>query len=95
MNAAGARRFGLRSPSDGLYVQEIAPGGPADQAGLRQGDVLLGMAGATPVSARDLHTKLRQVLPGTRITLRVLRDSERIELPMVVGTSPSSAEMKR
>ena len=95
MNAAGARRFGLGSPSDGLYVQEVAPGGPADQAGLRQGDVLLGMVGATPVSARDLHTKLRQLAPGTRITLRVLRDGQRIELPVAIGTSPSSPEVKR
>lgn len=95
MNAAGARRFGLRSASDGLYVQEVAPGGPADQAGLRQGDVLLGMVGAPPVSARDLHTKLRQLAPGTRITLRVLRDGQRVELPVAIGTSPSSPEVKR
>ena len=95
MNATGARRFGLRSPSDGLYVQEIAPGGPADQAGLRPGDVLLGMVAGTSVTARDLHTKLRQLAPGTRITLRVLRDGQRIELPVAIGTSPSSPEVKR
>jgi serine protease Do len=95
MNATGARRFGLRAPSDGLYVQEVAPGGPADRAGLRPGDVLLGMVAGTPVSARDLHTKLRQLAPGTRVTLRVLRDDQRIELPAVIGTSPSSPEVKR
>jgi S1-C subfamily serine protease len=53
------------------------------------------MAGATPVNARDLHTKLRQLAPGTRITLQVFRDDQRIELPVVVGTSPSSPEVKR
>lgn len=95
MNATGARRFGLRTPSDGLYVQEVAPGGPADQAGLRPGDVLLGMVAGAPVSARDLHTKLRQLAPDTQATLRVLRDGQRIELPVVIGTSPSSPEVKR
>jgi serine protease Do len=95
MNATGARRFGLRSPSEGLYVQEVAPGGPADQAGLRAGDLLLGMVAGTPVNARDLHTKLRQLAPGTRVTLRVLRDGQRIELSVVIGTSPSRPEVKR
>jgi serine protease Do len=95
MNATGARRFGLRSPGDGLWVQAIASGGPADQAGLRPGDVLLGMVAGTPVNARDLHTKLRQLTPGTLVTLRVLRDGQRIELPVVIGTSPSSPAVKR
>lgn len=95
MNATGARRFGLRSPSDGLYVQDIAPAGPADRAGLRTGDVLLGMVEGTPVNARDLHTKLRQLGPGAHVTLRVLRDGRRIELPVVIGTSPSSQAVKR
>lgn len=95
MNATGARRFGLRSPSEGLYVQEVSPGGPADQAGLRAGDLLLGMVAGTPVNARDLHTKLRQLAPGTRVTLRVLRDDQRIEFPVVIGTSPSKPEVKR
>lgn len=94
MNATGARQFWLRSPNDGLYVHGITPGGPADQAGLRQGDVLLGMIAGSPVSARDLHSRARQLAPGTRVMLQVLRDDRRIELPVTIGASPSS-EVKR
>jgi serine protease Do len=95
MNANGARRFGLRSPSDGLYVSEIAPGGPADDAGLRVGDVLLGMTAGSEVSARDLHTMLRQLAPGTHVVLRVLRDGQQVERQATVGVGPSSEGLRR
>jgi serine protease Do len=95
MNTNGAKRFGLRSPSDGLYVSETAPGGPAEEAGLRVGDVLLGMTAGSPVSARDLHTTLRQLAPGNHVVLRVLRDGRQIELPATVGVRPSSEGTRR
>lgn len=95
MNAAGARHFGLRSPSEGLYVREVAPGGPADEAGVRAGDVLLGMAAGSPVSARDLHATLRRLAPGSQVTLRILRNGQQIALLATIGIQPTGEGARR
>lgn len=89
INAEGARHYGLRSPTDGLYVSEVAPGSPADQAGLQPGDVILWMDTGTRVNARDFHTRLRQLTPGTQVTLRVLRDGQQLELRVTIGVRPT------
>lgn len=64
--------IGVRSWLNGAIV-EVAPGGPADKAGLRAGDTLLNLDATEP----DQHK------PGTRITLRFLRDER--EMPPVVA----------
>ena len=64
--------IGVRSWVNGSIL-EVASGGPADKAGLRAGDTLLNL----DVTEPDQHK------PGTRITLRFLRDER--EMPPVVA----------
>jgi serine protease Do len=59
----------------GLLVAEVAPGGPADKAGLRRGDVIVEV-GRQPVrEAAALYKALAQLKPGEQILVYVHRPS--------------------
>ena len=85
LTRTGARALGVES---GLVVIQVAPASPAARAGMRPGDVVLGIAGGSPAVAKEVHRRVRNTSPGTRVTLRVWRDQTQIEMPVDVGTRP-------
>jgi len=69
----------------GMPLSGVRPGGPADRAGLRRGDLIVGLAGREIRSIEDLMFVLRQAQPGDAVTVVIERDGERLELPIVFG----------
>jgi S1-C subfamily serine protease len=60
-----------------LFVSRVSPEGPADRAGLRGGDLLLGVGEEEVVSLADFYRKVWARGPaGTEIPLRVLQGSQ-------------------
>lgn len=61
----------------GARVREVSPGGPAEQAGVRAGDLVVAVNG-TDVRGREPVARvvqlLRDVKPGDKVDLQVLRD---------------------
>ena len=88
LTGTGAKAFGLARADDGLLINAVEPDGPAAQAGVQPLDVLLGLAGNPASTAADAYRHLRNMSPGTRVPLRILRDGRRIELPVTLGTRP-------
>lgn len=70
----------LPSPQ-GVRIQSVIAGGPADRAGLQQGDrfVRIDGADATGMTLSDCVQRLRGA-PGTRVSVAVDRDGQPIEL---------------
>jgi S1-C subfamily serine protease len=70
---ADAGKYALSdgAPLQGAYVGAVKPGSPADRAGVRVGDIIVGV-GETPVrSADDLSATLGKLKPGrTNLTVR-------------------------
>ncbi|HKB27339.1 MAG TPA: DegQ family serine endoprotease [Methylomirabilota bacterium] len=72
LSADMAQRLNL-PVAQGLLVTDVAPGGPADRAGVRRGDVIV-EAGRTPVSEpAALFRALAQLKPGERLLIFVQR----------------------
>lgn len=66
---------------DALQVAGLAEGGPADGAGLRIGDLVLGVAGAPAASLADLFRRIWALGPaGTVIPLTIERKGQELEL---------------
>jgi serine protease Do len=85
-----ARRYGLQAES-GFLVAEVVPQSPADSAGLKSGDVIVGAAGGDVKHTKDLLFAISKVGQGQSINLRVDRMGRRGELEV----SPSGAPAMR
>jgi serine protease Do len=81
-----AESFGLNSPR-GALVAEVEPGGPADKAGLRPGDVIL-RVGNTPIAeVSDLPAAVGQAQPGDRVPLAVWRERRNVDVTIELTTA--------
>ncbi len=79
-----------------LLVREIVPGGPADQAGLKPGDRIIGIEGE-PVRFRsgvELLEGLAANPPGREVRFEVLRDDARLDL-IIVPDEMSEVQAER
>lgn len=76
----------LRSSTDGT-LPAVVPGGPADQAGLREGDVLTAIDDQRIDSAHSLDEILSQYRPQSQdpITVSILRDGAPLERQLTLG----------
>ena len=87
-------------PDAGIAVLSVAPGGPAEAAGLRspeftmiQGltvpvdpDIIVAIDGASVVTAMDLNAVITfEADLGQEVILTVLRDGAETEIPVVLG----------
>ncbi len=70
----------------GAEVQTVEPGTPAETAGLRPGDVVVGVDDEPVTSAESLTGVIRQYPSGAEVTLTVARDGERVEVPATLAT---------
>ena len=67
-----ARAFGLQHDG-GIIVRAVVAGGPASQAGLRPGDIILKANAATPIDTRALIRSIVELDPGRKIPITYWR----------------------
>jgi serine protease Do len=82
-----ARKFGT-SVETGALVEKVASGGPADQAGIRRGDIVIAAGKDEVQSSGDLISTLRNYQPGDTVQLTVLRDGQKERLQVTLAESP-------
>jgi len=83
------RKLGL-DKREGLIVLSLAPQGPAEQAGLLVGDILIELAGRPLHDVDDLHAALGGDRIGERLRVGLVRGGERIESAITLGERPRS-----
>ena len=74
-----AEELGLPAPF-GVVVGPVHKGGPADAAGLREGDVIVGIGGYTLQNLSQLQGVVAARRPGDSIKLRVWREGTEKEV---------------
>ena len=67
----------------GVIVLAATEGSPAQEAGLREGDVIIALGGQPVAGVDDLHRLLTDTQVGANNTVTVIRRTERMELQIV------------
>ncbi|MCL2016682.1 MAG: trypsin-like peptidase domain-containing protein [Defluviitaleaceae bacterium] len=83
-----ARRSMFALPSIGVIIVRIESGSPADEAGLVQGDLVVGF-NQNPIETIDeLSTAIRQSEVGEAVVLNIYRDGYRpVDVTVIVGNA--------
>jgi serine protease Do len=69
----------------GVYVAQIEPGSPAEDSGLREGDVIVAANGQEALTTDAINQIKNKLEPGDAITLTVVRDGRTIDLEVILG----------
>ena len=72
----------------GVLVISIEKESPAAQAGLKDGDVIVGLGDSPVRSVDDLHKLLTEAHIGSRCELTLLRQSQKISLTVIAQEAP-------
>jgi len=79
-----AKSFGLKE-TKGALVAKVIPGGPAEKAGLEQGDVIVKFDGQTVAESKDLPRIVASTPVGKNVTVSVIRDGKEVERQVKIG----------
>jgi serine protease Do len=78
----------------GALVSEVTENSPAEKAGLKPDDVVVGVDGRTVEDNGDLSSYIASKKPQTTVNLRVLRDGAEKSVPVTLGTFPDESERR-
>jgi Do/DeqQ family serine protease len=74
-----AQSFGLKE-AKGVAVTSVVPGGPADKAGLKSGDVILKLNGQDVNDANMLRNRVASTQPGSEVALTLWRNGQQQDM---------------
>jgi serine protease Do len=93
VTAGLAVQFGL-SVNQGAYVVGTTSDGPAQAAGIQQGDVIVSIDGHTIASVDDLGTVLDGLKPGAQVSVQVVAsDGKQRTIQVTLGTRPLPTQL--
>jgi serine protease Do len=79
-----AAKYGLKE-ARGILIQDVIAGQPADLAGVKAHDVVLGVDGTVVSAPKDLQRIISVTPVGRTVTLQVMRDGKATEMPVTIG----------
>lgn len=82
------------SSVEGVYIGEVSKGGAADKAGIREGDVLVGLDSTKISNFAILQEAVSQFRPGDKTVVKVIRDGKKLELPLTFTESEAANGQK-
>ena len=69
----------------GALVTEVLPGDAAEKAGIKAGDVILGIDGKPAKDRRELIRMIAALRVGSKVGVQIIRDGKEMTLPLVVA----------
>ncbi len=82
-----AKAFNLPN-ADGVIVASIANGGPAAQAGVQVGDILVQINGERVTDVTSMINEVAKLKPGSSAKITIQRNGQTLQLPITIGERP-------
>jgi serine protease Do len=82
-----AKRLGVPGEG-GVLVTQVFPDSPSDKAGLKEGDVITGLAGKPVKESRELQNVVAGLTTGKAVDLAVIRDGKEKTLQVKIAEQP-------
>ncbi|MGA3010095.1 MAG: trypsin-like peptidase domain-containing protein [Terracidiphilus sp.] len=82
LSGAVNRVYGFKN---GVLVQQVQPGGPAEKAGLKSGDIILTIDGRSIKDGDDMVNEIASRRPGSTVRLGYLRDGKQADTTVSIG----------
>ena len=80
---------------DGVRVNVIGPGTPAEAAGLKVDDVIVSVNGTSVLNRQDIAATLVKTKPGQEISLQVIRDGSKSTMDLMATLSEHPLDLVR
>jgi len=89
-----AEAFGLDRPA-GALVAQVVEGSPAEEAGIREGDVIVEFDGEYIETSSELPHVVGLVKPGSEVKVGLIRDGDKKTLSVEVGALSPRADLAK
>ena len=89
-----AKNFGMKE-SKGALISDVNSDSPAEQSGLKQGDVILEFQGAPVEDPAALQRLVTRTPVGSKATVKVLRDGHEKDVTVTIGEQPDTVKMAK
>ncbi len=78
----------------GVLITNVSDGSPADEAGLREGDIITGVNGKVVANSSVLMNAVARRPPGTRVDMSIFREGRDRRMPVLLGERPPRVELE-
>ncbi|MFB3814241.1 MAG: Do family serine endopeptidase [Terriglobales bacterium] len=81
-NPAVERVYGIKN---GVIIANVVQNSPAEQAGMKVGDVITAVNGKPVKTGDELVSMISSTAPGTKVNLAILRNGKEMQLPVTIA----------
>jgi len=92
LSASLRRAKGIPETTEGTLVSSVEDQSPADESGLKRGDVILSVDHQGTPNPADLVRVVRSLDPGRRVSVQIWRDGVTRTYTLKVGSRPSGPD---
>jgi serine protease Do len=79
-----AKSLGIKE-TEGALISGVESNSPADKAGLKRGDLIIGLGGKKITDSTGLRNMVSGMAPGAKVDIRILRDGKEQTLSATLG----------
>ena len=84
-----AKTFNLPS-QDGVIIASVRPEGPAGQAGISVGDILIQVNDNTIKDTANMLSEIARLKPGSQARIKILRNGQNMDLTVIIAKRPAN-----
>jgi len=87
-----AKQFGLPEDAKGVLVGDVVKDSPAEEAGIKRGDIIIKVNDEEVNSPGELQDKIRDIDIGEKANIEIMRDGKAIRFIVKIGEMPTVEE---